>query len=65
MKDNNKIIAVRFPTADAELLKQVSRDRGQDISDFVRLSVRRELARLSFLSAEEKKALEVVIGGKK
>ena len=60
MKDDNKIVAVRFPTSDANLLKEIATDRGQDVSDFVRLSVRKELARLSFLSSKEKKALEVI-----
>lgn len=59
MENKNKIIAARFPTKDANLLKEVAKNRGQDVSDFVRLSVRKELARLSYLSAEEKKALEV------
>jgi len=60
MKDDNKIVAVRFSTSDANLLKEIAKDRGQDVSDFVRLSVRKELARLSFLSPKEKKALEVI-----
>lgn len=60
MKDGNKIIAVRFQTSDAELLKKISNSRGQAVSDFIRLSVRKELARLSFLSAEDKKALGIV-----
>ena len=61
MKNKNKIIAARFPTRDAILLKAVAKNRGQDVSDFVRLSVRKELARLSYLSLAEKKALEVKV----
>jgi len=44
-------------TEDIELLKKVCKARGEDLSDFVRRSVRKELARLCYLSAEEKKAL--------
>jgi len=62
MKHTNIIISVRFSLSDATLLKEVSKDRGQDVSDFVRLSVRKELARLSYLSVKEKKALEVKRG---
>ena len=60
MSDTNKIVAVRFTMSDVDLLKKVSKNRGQDVSDFVRLSVRRELARLSYLTLEEKKSLEIV-----
>jgi len=62
MKHTNIIISVRFPLSDASLLKEVSKNRGQDVSDFVRLSVRKELARLSYLSKAEKKSLEVKEG---
>lgn len=65
MNDTNKIVSVRFSVSDAHLLTEVARNRGQDVSDFVRLSVRKELARLSFLTPDEKKALEVVMGMKK
>jgi len=44
---------------DVELIKKVCKARGEQVSDFVRKSVRRELARLNYLSEEEKKALEV------
>jgi len=59
MKNDNKIVSVRFSIPDAYLLEEVARNRGGNISDFVRLSVRKELARLSFLTTEEKKALGV------
>jgi hypothetical protein len=42
---------------DKALLERVCKARGEDVSDFVRRSVRKELARLSFLSPVEKKAL--------
>jgi len=40
-----------------ELLRKVSDARGEDMSDFVRRAIKRELARLGFLPEEEKKAL--------
>ena len=60
MKD--KIIFARVESTDLVLLKRVCKARGEDLSDFVRRSVRMELARLSFLSQEEKKALGLKVG---
>jgi hypothetical protein len=42
---------------DIQLLKKVCEARGEDLSDFVRRAVKMELARLSYLNDEEKKAL--------
>ncbi len=47
----------RMRKEDVDLVKKVCRFRGEDLSDFVRRSVKKELARLSYLSKEEKKAL--------
>jgi len=44
---------------DVKLLRNICRARGEDLSDFVRRAVRKELARLSFLTIEEKKALGI------
>jgi hypothetical protein len=55
----NPIIGVRFTVEDKELLERVSKARGEDVSDFVRRSVRKELARMSYLPAEDKKALGI------
>lgn len=55
---NNQIV-VRFKPDIKELARKVAKDRGEDLSDFVRRAVKTELARLSFLSDEEKKALGV------
>jgi len=41
----------------ANLLREVSRARGEDVSDFVRRAILRELALLSFLPDRQKKAL--------
>lgn len=42
---------------DVELLKRICEARGEDLSDFVRRAIYKELASLSFLSEEQKKAL--------
>jgi hypothetical protein len=58
---SNNIIGVRVPPEDKALLEKVCKARGEDLSDFVRRSIRKELANLNFLSAEEKKALGMKI----
>ena len=54
---SNNTVSVRMLEDDKALLERVCKARGEDVSDFVRRSVRKELARLSFLSPAEKKAL--------
>lgn len=54
---SNSTVSVRMLEDDKALLERVCKARGEDISDFVRRSIRKELARLSFLSPVEKKAL--------
>lgn len=46
-----------MPLKDVELLRRVSRNRGEDISDFVRRAVYKELASLSYLPVDQKKSL--------
>lgn len=55
----NTVIGVRISPEDRKLLDHVCKARGEDLSDFVRRAIRKELASLSFLSAEEKKALGI------
>ena len=50
---------IRLSKNDLALLAKISRMRGQSSSDFIRLAMRREFARLGFLSEEEKQALGV------
>jgi uncharacterized protein (DUF1778 family) len=52
-----KAIFAKVEEEEARLIKRVAKARGEDLSDFVRRAVRKELARLSYLSDEEKKAL--------
>jgi len=55
------IISVRILLEDRELLDKVCKARGEDLSDFVRRSIRKELASLSFLPDEDKKALGIKV----
>jgi uncharacterized protein (DUF1778 family) len=51
------VIFARMDEKEVQLIKKVARARGEDLSDFVRRAVKKELARLSYLTDEEKKAL--------
>ena len=46
-----------MPQEDKTLLEKVCKARGEDVSDFVRRSIRKELASLSFLSPADEQAL--------
>jgi len=54
---SNPVVFARMPKEEIELVKKVAKARGEDLSDFVRRAIKMELARLSFLSNAEKKAL--------
>ena len=54
---SNLTIGVRISREDRDLLDTVCKARGEDLSDFVRRSIRKELASLSFLPDNQKKAL--------
>jgi len=54
---SNSIVFARMPEEQVALLKKVSKARGEDLSDFVRRAVYKELASLSFLPEDQKKAL--------
>jgi len=53
------IIFARMPKEEVELIKKICKARGEDLSSFVRRAVKMELARLSFLTELEKKALGI------
>jgi predicted transcriptional regulator len=59
MKDNShlEVISVRFTKRIRNLIDKVAKARGSDVSSVIRQAVHQELARLSFLTDEEKKAL--------
>ena len=50
-------LGVIIPVELHELIKRVSESRGEGISSFVRRTILQELARLSFLDDDRKKAL--------
>jgi len=54
-----KVVGVRVTEDLYSQLKAVSEARGEDVSDFIRRAVLKELASLSFLSNSQKKALGV------
>jgi uncharacterized protein (DUF1778 family) len=50
---------LRIEKKDLELLTKICKARGEGVSDFVRRAIRKELAKLGYLTKEEMKALEV------
>jgi len=52
-------ISVRIDSETISLVNKVSKDRGEQLSDFVRRAIRMELANLGYLSEREKKALGI------
>jgi len=54
-------IGVRLKEQDKTLLKKVCNARGEDVSDFIRRAIRKELASFGFYSEEVKKALGIKI----
>ena len=59
IKTMSSLVAAWFKDDDKKLLVKVCDNRRETITDFVRRSVMAELARLSYLTPEEKKALGV------
>lgn len=57
MYHGNKTVSIRFSNQDAALLREIAEHRGQNVSDLVRFSVKRELARLDLLTEEEMNCL--------
>jgi predicted DNA-binding protein len=60
MKTNlEKVIGIRVTDELYKMLEKVCENRGEDMAGFVRRSILKELATLSFLPPEQKKALGV------
>jgi hypothetical protein len=57
-----KTIGVRVTEQLYMLLTKVCSNRGEDVSDFIRRAILKELASLSFLDPEQKKALGIKVG---
>ena len=56
---SNLTLGVRVTLEDRRLLEIVCKARGEDLSDFMRRAIRKELASLSFLPEVQKKALGI------
>jgi len=61
----SKQIGVRITPKLYALLKRITNARGEDISDFARRAIYKELADLNFLPEEQKKALGLTAAFKK
>lgn len=59
MANRGKYVAFREEEDIVDLLDQVTKNKGIDRSDFIREAIRKRLADLSFLDANQKKALGV------
>ena len=59
MRNLVKILGVRVTENLYSKLKIVSNARGEDVSDFVRRAILKELAFLGYLSEDQKKALGI------
>jgi uncharacterized protein (DUF1778 family) len=60
---SNSHIGFRIDPADRQLLQRVCKARGEDMSDFARRAIKRELASLSYYNQETKKALGISTRG--
>ena len=59
MSTQSKTVSARFTAYDVDLLREVCRARGEDLSDFIRRSVKKELAYLGFYEDKVRQALGV------
>ena len=56
MKSENVYIGTRIEPELKELIEKVAKERGMQVSSFLRFLVKRELASLGFLSKDTEKA---------
>lgn len=54
-----KLVGAKIGESEFELIKKVAGLRGEDVSSFLRRAIRKELAELSFLDRESKRALGI------
>jgi hypothetical protein len=59
---SNCYVGLRIDPIDRQLLQKVCKARGEDMSNFVRRAIKKELASLSFYNTETKKALGLLKG---
>lgn len=50
---------IKLENTDLQLIQEIAKIRGEGLSDFVRMCLRKEMARLGFLNQKEMKALGV------
>lgn len=60
METETVYIGTRIEPDLKDLVEKVSKERGINVSDFLRFLVKRELAKLSFLGEETKKAFGIL-----
>ena len=53
-------LCVRIDEKTVRNLKSICKDRGEDVSDFVRRAIKKDLANLGYLSRRERKALGMI-----
>ncbi|MGI0081594.1 MAG: hypothetical protein ACRECH_18490 [Nitrososphaerales archaeon] len=56
---SDAVVFARMSTKDVALIKRISKERGEDVSSFVRRAIKSELARLGYLSEYQRKALGI------
>ena len=56
MENTNTYIGTRIEPEIKEIVEKVAKEQGMNVSDFIRFLVKRELAKLSFLPDDTKKA---------
>ncbi|MCJ7633557.1 ribbon-helix-helix protein, CopG family [Candidatus Bathyarchaeota archaeon] len=60
----NTNLGVRVSPKDRELLERICKTRGEDLSDFIRRAIKKELASLTFCNQETRKALGIRLEAK-
>ena len=58
-KTHKERLGAKFENSTAQTLKNFCRARGESYSSFIRMAVKKELARYSYFTDKEKKALGV------
>jgi hypothetical protein len=63
MATNDENVGVRLKIEEEELLRKICRERGEQLSDFIRRSIKKELVSLNYYPKETRKALGISEGG--
>ncbi|MGH2639238.1 MAG: hypothetical protein ACRDF4_08180 [Rhabdochlamydiaceae bacterium] len=57
---NTELLSAQFEHDEAELIRKVVKLRAEDLSSFIRRSVRKELASLGYVPVEQMQALGIM-----